>query len=473
MVKRDSMRLWSVLVVVIVAIVLAWPFTGVLNLGLDLRGGAHIVLQAVGTPDNPVTEDSIDRLLAVIRNRVDQYGVAEPLIQKSGQNRVIVDLPGIQDPQAALELIGKTANLEFREVVSASESTPPAPRRENYRDLDDEQFAVYQKRWEDAAAFAENAKEEFEKRLDSVPGGIVSMADVESSRDGTRRYYLLGPSLVGGKDLVDAKPHYDNIGRMGVSLKFNSDGAKLFETATMNNVGKQIAIVLDGVTVSAPVVQERIAGGEAQITGSFSSDEASRLSIMLRAGALPVAVEFAENRSVGPSLGADSIKSGIEAGLIGAVMVLIFMMLFYMLRGLAANVALSVTMLLVFAGMVALKATLTLPGIAGIVLTLGMAVDGNVLIYERIKEELRAGKTPVAALDAGFRKAFVTIFDSNFTTLIAAVVLFYFGSGPVRGFGVTLSIGIVASVFSNIVVTRVILLMFMRKSGAKPAAVKH
>lgn len=471
MVKRDSIRLWSVVGVVIVAIVLGWPFTGKLNLGLDLKGGAHIVLQAVGTVDNPVTEDSIDRLLAVIRNRVDQYGVAEPLIQKGGQNRVIVDLPGIQDPQAALELIGKTANLEFREVVSVSEPAPPAPQRQNYDS--DEQFAEFQKRWEAAATLSENAKEEFEKRLESIPGGIVSLADIESSRGGTRRYYLLGASLVGGKDLVDAKPNYDNLGRIGVSLKFSSDGAKLFEIATSNNVGKQIAIVLDGATVSAPVVQERIAGGEAQITGSFSSDEASRLSIMLRAGALPVAVEFAENRSVGPSLGADSIKAGIEAGLIGAVLVLIFMVLFYGLRGLAANVALIVTMLLVFAGMVTLNATLTLPGIAGIVLTLGMAVDGNVLIYERIKEELRAGKTPVASLDAGFRKAFVTIFDSNLTTLIAAVVLFYFGSGPVRGFGVTLSIGIVASVFSNIIVTRVILQIFMRKSSAKSAAVRH
>ena len=471
MVKRDSMRLWSVLVVVIVAIVLAWPFTGKLNLGLDLKGGAHIVLQAVGTPDNPVTEDSIDRLLAVIRNRVDQYGVAEPLIQKSGQNRVIVDLPGIQDPQAALELIGKTANLEFREVISMSEPAPPAPQRENYDS--DEEFADFQERWKTAAASSENAREEFEKRVESIPGGIVSLADAESLRDPTRRYYLLGPSLVGGKDLIDAKPHYDNLGRIGVSLKFNSDGAKLFETATGNNVGKQIAIVLDAITFSAPVVQERIAGGEAQITGSFSSDEAYRLAIMLRAGALPVAVEFAENRSVGPSLGADSIKSGIDAGLIGAVLVLIFMLLFYQLRGLAANVALVITMLLVFAGMVALNATLTLPGIAGIVLTLGMAVDGNVLIYERIKEELRAGKTPVASIDAGFRKAFVTIFDSNFTTLIAAVVLFYFGSGPVRGFGVTLSIGIIASVFSNIIITRVILLMFTRKSAARPAALKH
>lgn len=467
MIRRDSARFWLVIAVIVIATVWAWPFKGRVNLGLDLKGGAHIVLQAIDTPDNPVTNDSVERLLAVLRNRIDQYGVAEPMIQRSGSDRVIVDLPGVQDPQAALELIGKTANLEFRDVRDVSEPAPPAPKRENYDS--DEQFAEYQKRWESAAALANNAKGEFEKRLADIPGGMVSKSEA-NDRAGNERYYLLGPVLIGGKDLVDAKPQYDSLGRIGVSLKFNSDGAKAFEAATAENVGKQIAIVLDGITVSAPVVQEKISGGEAQITGSFSTDEANRLGIMLRAGALPVAVEVAENRSVGPSLGADSINSGVEAGLIGAGMVFVFMLLFYQFRGFAADIALAVTMLLVFAGMIAFNATLTLPGIAGIVLTLGMAVDGNVLIYERIKEELLTGKTPLAALDAGFRKALVTILDSNITTLIAAIVLFYFGSGSVRGFGVTLSIGIVASVFCNVVVTRAILQIFMGKSSAKPAA---
>ena len=466
------MRLWTVLIVVVVAIIWVWPIQGRLNLGLDLRGGAHIVLRAIGTPDNPITDDSIDRLLVVLRSRIDQYGVAEPIIQKSGRDRVIVDLPGIQDPQAALDLIGRTANLEFRVVISVSEPAPPAPQRQNYDS--DEQFAQYQKRWEEAASFAENAKAEFEKRLESIPGGIVSKEDLANARGQTQRYYLLGPSLVSGKNLIDAKPSYDSLGRIGVSLRFNSDGARLFETATGLNIGKQLAITLDDMTVSAPVVQDRIAGGEAQITGSFSSEEASRLSIMLRAGALPVAVEVAENRSVGPSLGADSIKSGIEAGLLGAIMIFVFMLIFYQMRGLAADIALSVTALLVFAGMIALNATLTLPGIAGIILTLGMAVDGNILIYERIKEELKAGKTQIAALDAGFYKAFRTIMDTNLTTLIAAVVLFYFGAGPVKGFGVTLTIGIVASVFCNVVVTRAILQLFIRsKTTAKTAVVKH
>ena len=250
---------------------------------------------------------------------------------------------------------------------------------------------------------------------------------------------------------------------MGVSLEFNSEGARLFEEATARLIGKQLAIVLDNVVISAPVVQDRISGGRAQITGRFTNDEAARLAIMLKAGALPVAVEIAENRSVGPSLGADSIKQGLEAGLFGAGMVLVFMLLFYQFRGLAADLALAVTILLIFAGLIAFNATLTLPGIAGIILTLGMAVDGNVLIYERVREERNLGKTPMAALDAGFRKALVTILDSNITTLIAALVLFYFGSGSVRGFGVTLSVGLIASVFSNIVVTRAILQLFVKR----------
>jgi len=475
MVRRDKIRLWSVLVVLVVAIVLILLQERLnlrLNLGLDLKGGAHIVLQTVGTEDNPATEDSIERLLAVIRNRVDQYGVAEPIIQRSGTDRVIVDLPGIQDPQAALELIGKTANLEFREVIEASEAPPPAPQRRNYDS--DAQFEMYQERWRTAVALTENAKEEYEKRLDDYPGGIVSAADSTNERSRTSSYYLLGPSLVSGRDLIDARAEYDGLGRIVVSLKFNADGALLFDTATRDNIGKRIAIVLDDVTVSAPVVQERISGGEAQITGTFSTDEANRLAIMLRAGALPIAVEIAENRSIGPSLGADSIKSGIEAGIAGAVMVFVFMFLFYLMRGIAANLALAVAMLLIFTGMILFGATLTLPGIAGIVLTLGMAVDGNILIYERIKEEAKTGKTPVAALDAGFRKALVTILDANITTLIAGLVLFYFGSGPVKGFGVTLSIGLVASTFCNVVVTRSILqLITKNKPSAKPVAVKR
>ncbi len=453
--RTDRLRLWIVLIVVAGALCFTYFYRNGLNLGLDLRGGAHIVLQAKGTPENPLGDDSIDRLLAVLRNRIDQYGVAEPIIQKSGSDRIIVDLPGIQDPAAALELIGRTAQLDFREVIDSTGTPPPTPVRSNYDS--DIQFVQAQERWQRAIDQLSNASADFQARVKDTDGAIVTPAEEAG------RFYLLGPVLLSGKDLVNAQINPDSLGRMGVSLEFNSDGAKLFEDATARLVGKQIAIVLDNVVISAPVVQDRIAGGHAQITGRFTAEEAGRLAIMLKAGALPVAVEIAENRSVGPSLGADSVRQGLEAGLFGAGMVLVFMLIYYQFRGLAADFALAVTVLLIFAGLIAFNATLTLPGIAGIILTLGMAVDGNVLIYERVREEQKSGKTPMAALDSGFRKALVTILDSNITTLIAALVLFYFGSGSVRGFGVTLSVGLVASVFANIVVTRAILQLFVKR----------
>ena len=454
--RADKFRFWLVLIVVIGAGIFAYFEKDGLNLGLDLKGGAHIVLQAKDTPENPLRDDSIDRLLAVLRNRIDQYGVAEPIIQKSGSDRIIVDLPGIQDPAAALELIGRTAQMDFREVIdSTGASTPPAPIRSNYDS--DIQFVNAQERWRQAVEQISNASADLLAKVPVNPGSIVAPGEEAG------RFYLLGPVLLSGKDLVDAQVNPDSLGRMGVSLEFNSEGARLFENATARLIGKQLAIVLDDVVISAPVVQDRISGGRAQITGRFTNDEAARLAIMLKAGALPVAVEIAENRSVGPSLGADSIKQGLEAGLFGAAMVLVFMLLYYQFRGLAADFALAVTVLLIFAGLIAFNATLTLPGIAGIILTLGMAVDGNVLIYERVKEERNSGKTPMAALDSGFRKALVTILDSNITTLIAALVLFYFGSGSVRGFGVTLSIGLVASVFANVVVTRAVLQLFVKR----------
>jgi preprotein translocase subunit SecD len=452
MLKKDRWRLAIVIVVVVAALLSVFPLDGKINLGLDLKGGAHIVLQAKPTSGSALTDDSIERLLAVLRNRIDQYGVAEPVIQREGRDRVIVDLPGVEDPEAALELIGKTALLEFRKVLGATPAMPPGPERQNY--ASDDEFQAAQKRWNDAKVEIETYKSELEKQVGIAGGDIVA-------KDEEGRYFLLGPSLVSGKHLVDAKTQFDNLGRAVVTLEFNSERAKLFEQATAENVGKQISIVLDGNVVSAPVVQERISGGNAQISGRFSTAEAQRLAIMLRAGALPVPVDVLENRSVGPSLGADSINAGLKAGLIGTLLVLGFMLLYYRTLGIAADVALTVCLLLVFAGLISLKATLTLPGIAGIILTIGMAVDGNILIYERIIEEAKLGKTPTAAIDAGFKKALTTILDANITTLIAAGVLYYFGSGPIRGFAVTLSIGILASVFSAIVVTRVLLQVLM------------
>ncbi len=454
--RTDKLRLFTVLIVIVGALCFAWLEKDGLNLGLDLKGGAHIVLQAKDTPENPLRDDSIDRLLAVLRNRIDQYGVAEPIIQKSGTDRIIVDLPGIQDPAAALELIGRTAQMDFREVIDLTgRNLPIEPQRRNYDS--DIQFVEAQERWRNEVARLSTASADLIARSKNTEGSIV----VPGEDAGT--FYLLGPVVLSGKDLINAEMNPDSLGRMGVSLEFNSEGARLFEEATARMIGKQLAIVLDNVVISAPVVQDRIAGGRAQITGRFTAEEAGRLAIMLKAGALPVAVEIAENRSVGPSLGADSVRQGLQAGLFGAAMVLVFMLIFYQFRGLAADLALAVTILLIFAGLIAFNATLTLPGIAGVILTLGMAVDGNVLIYERIREERNTGKTPMAALDAGFRKALVTILDSNITTLIAALVLFYFGSGSVRGFGVTLSVGLVASVFANVVVTRAILQLFVKR----------
>jgi preprotein translocase subunit SecD len=456
MLKKDRWRLIIVAVVVVAALLSVFPVKGRIRLGLDLKGGAHILLQAKGTEENPLTEDSVERLLAVLRNRIDQYGVSEPLIQREGTDRVIVDLPGVADPEAALELIGKTALLEFRQVHEATGSVPPGPQRGNYESQ--EEFLAAKARWE-----------EVKKQFDAMAGemGVRASNDpaVIMSRSEEGEAYLLGEVYVSGKELVDAKTSFDNLGRPVVTLQFSSRGAKLFDEATAGNVGRQIAICLDGKVISAPVVQERISGGNAQISGRFSTAEAQRLSIMLRAGALPVAVEILENRSVGPTLGSDSINSGIRAGLFGGLLVLLFMLLYYRTLGIAADIALAVSTLLVFAGLISLKATLTLPGIAGIILTLGMAVDGNILIFERMKEEIAGGRTPYAAVDSGFRKALSSILDANITTLIAAAVLFYFGSGPIRGFAVTLSIGIIASVFSALVVTRALLNAF--QSGSR------
>ncbi len=450
MTRRDKWRLAVVIFVVVVAIITVYPIKGRINLGLDLKGGSHIVLRAVGTKDAPVTNDSVERLLAILRNRIDQYGVTEPVIQREGFDKVIVDLPGIKDPEAAMELIGKTALLEFKQVIDISPEPPLPPQRKNYDSQ--EEFEAAKKRYEEALKEYKNYIKMLEEKAKNSNGKYT----LHKSSEGDR-YYLLGKTYLTGKYLKTAKTGYDSIGRPVVLLEFNSEGAKLFEKATGENVGKPLAIVLDGVVISAPIVEQKIAGGKAQISGRFTLQEAQRLAIMLRAGALPVKVEIMENRSIGPTLGADSIRQGIRAGLWGAALVVLFMLLYYRALGLIADIALGINILLLFAFLISLRATLTLPGIAGIVLTIGMAVDANILIFERIKEELRAGKTAYASVEAGFRKAFRTIFDANVTTLIAAAVLFYFGSGPIRGFAVTLSIGIITSMFCALVVTKAIL----------------
>ncbi|MBN1828549.1 MAG: protein translocase subunit SecD [Deltaproteobacteria bacterium] len=366
---------------------------------------------------------ALDQSLETIRNRVDQFGVSEPEIVPQGRERILIQLPGVKDTQRAINLIGKTALLEFKLV--------------------DEENSL-----ESAIQGA-------------VPAGDLLIYGVTFDRNTNRKvkipYLLKEKTLLTGQSLEDAKVQIgDRFGEPYVSIKFDAQGARDFDRITNENVKRRLAIVLDGVVHSAPVIQERISGGRAQITGSFTMDEAHDLAIVLRAGALPAPVRILEQRSVGPSLGQDSIDKGLLSIIIGSILVVIFMVLYYKLGGLVANTALLLNIILILGALAAFRATLTLPGIAGIVLTIGMAVDANVLVFERIREELRLGKAPSAAVTAGYSRAFLTIVDANVTTLIAAVVLFQFGTGPVKGFAVTLSIGILCSMFTAIFVTRTI-----------------
>ena len=366
---------------------------------------------------------AVEQSLETIRNRVDEFGVSEPEIIPQGKDRILIQLPGIKDPQRAINLIGKTALLEFKLLDEEGS-------------LDD--------------ALSGNVP----------PGDIIAYGYKTESQTGRRvkiPYLLKRKTLLTGESLEDAKVTISNrFGEPYVSLKFDSQGARDFDRITAQNVKKRLAIVLDGVVHSAPVIQERISGGNAQITGSFTMDEAHDLAIVLRAGALPAPVRILEQRTVGPSLGQDSIDKGILSIIVGGILVVLFMVLYYNLSGIVADIALLLNIILIMGALAAFRATLTLPGIAGIVLTIGMAVDANVLIFERIREELRLGKSPRASIAGGYSKALLTIVDANVTTLIAALVLFQFGTGPVKGFAVTLSIGIACSMFTAIFVTRII-----------------
>lgn len=446
--KKDRWRLIFVLVVLAVAAYFVFPLRGRIKLGLDLSGGVNIVLKAVPQPGTELGTDSIDRLLVVLRNRIDQYGVTEPLMQRQGADRVVVELPGVDNPEAALNLIGKTALLEFRQVIDSTRPLPPQAKRENYDS--DAEFQEAVARWNAYRDQQEALKASMEAKAKSEGGNSIA-----TDEDGA--IYQLGATYLTGKDLKNAGVDYDSLGRPVVSLEFNDKGTDLFDKATADNVGKQIAMVLDGRVISAPRVNERISGGRAQISGRFTPDDARGLAIMLRAGALPVGVEVLENRSVGPSLGSDSIRDGQFAGLVGIAAVFIYMIVFYRVLGVTADISLCTTILLLFAMLIGFKATLTLPGVAGIVLTIGMAVDSNILIFERMKEETALGRSLHAVITAGFSKALSTILDANITTVIAAAVLFHYGSGPLRGFALTLTIGIVASLFSALGVNRVLL----------------
>lgn len=381
---------------------------------------------------------TIEHSLETIRNRVDQFGVAEPEIIPEGDNRILIQLPGIKDPERAKNLIGKTALLEFKIV-------------------------------DDEASLDEALK-------GNVPeGDIIAYGlrtDKSTGQRGSQPYLLKNKALLTGASLETAKVQInDRYGEPSVSLKFNSQGAADFERITGENVRKRLAIVLDGVVHSAPVIQERISGGQAQITGNFTMDEARDLAIVLRAGALPAPVNILEERTVGPSLGNDSIREGIMATIIGSLLVIAFMVVYYRLSGFVADLALIINIVLVLGALAAFKGTLTLPGIAGLLLTVGMAVDANVLIFERVREELRSGKTIRLSLETGYNRAFLTIIDTHITGIVSAIFLIIFGTGPIKGFAVTLIIGLLASLFTAVFVTRIIFDYFVWNYNIKKLSI--
>lgn len=386
-------------------------------------GSNRMVYQINGKMRKYIEERAVDQGLETIRNRIDQFGVAEPSIQRQGDRRIIIQLPGIKDTDRAIQLIGKTAQLEFK-LVDDDRSLEDALKG-NIADGDE---MLYQ-------------------RVTNPDSGEVSK----------KPFLIKKEVMMTGESIVNAEVRIDSqYNEPYVSIEFDKGGSNLFGKITKDNVKKRLAIVLDNNVYSAPVIQEEISGGRAQITGSFTTEEAHDLAIVLRAGALPAPVKILENRTVGPSLGKDSIEMGLKSTIMSGVLILIFMIFYYRLSGLIANIALLLNLIILAGAMAYFKATLTLPGIAGIILTIGMAVDANILIYERIREELRHGKTIRAAIDSGFKRVFITIFDANITTLIAALVLFQFGTGPIKGFAVTLSIGIVASMFTSVFVSRFI-----------------
>ncbi|MCD6228162.1 MAG: protein translocase subunit SecD [Candidatus Omnitrophica bacterium] len=417
--KDFRLRLIIILGIVILSFFYIWPLTTKINLGLDLKGGMYVVLK-VDTSKVPKEKiaQATEVALEVIRNRIDEFGVKEPSIQIQGKDSILVQLPGVVDRERVLKIIGQTAFLEFKLV-------------------EDDEKKLKQ-------ALEGNILEGYElKYLDDKPLLLKSEASIK------------------GSDLATATSTFDSNMFPIVTLKFNNEGTKRFAKVTKENVGRRLAIVLDGVVKSAPVIREPILSGDAQITGDFTVQEAQDLALVLRAGALPAPLKIEEERTVGPLLGSDSIRRGLLSIVIGAILVFIFMGSYYFIGGLVAFISLILDLVFVLAGLSLLRATLTLPGIAGMILTLGMAVDANVLVFERIREELKANKPLSLAVKNGFDKAKRTIFDANITTLIAALFLFIYGTGPIRGFATTLSLGIIASIFTSLFVGRTIFYIFL------------
>ena len=385
--------------------------------------GADLIVRLSEAEAQATDDRTIQQSLEIIRRRVDEVGTREPTIQRQGEDRILIQVPGIGSAAELKALIGTTARLTFHPVVGRSSNPDQAPgaRNEILPSLDEE--------------------------------GVF--------------YIVEQTPVVSGEDLVDAQPAFDQNGQPVVTFRFNATGARKFGDYTVENIGSPFAIVLDDEVVSAPVIRDAIRGGSGQISGGFTVEESNQLAILLRAGALPAELTFLEERTIGPELGADSIEAGKIACIVAGIAVLVFMGLSYGLFGLFANVALIINVGLIFGLLSMIGATLTLPGIAGIVLTIGMAVDANVLVFERIREELKSAKGPARAIDLGYEKALSAIIDANITTLITAVILFMLGSGPVRGFAVTLGVGIITSVFTAIFVTRLLIVWWMERRRPK------
>ncbi len=392
----------------------------------DADGGLPVWASYTESEAKRLKDDAASQALATIRNRIDAFGVSEPDIRKQAGWRILVQLPGISDPRRAVELIGRTAKLEFCMVREDCDPESPVP-----------------------------------------PQGvrILSLQGRDGENEG--RIAVDRDAAMSGEDVADARPGFDELNVPCVQLSFSGKGAEAFERLSAENVGRRMAIVLDNVVMSAPVIRERIAGGRCSITGGFTTAEAQDLSIALRSGSLAAPVSVLEERTVGPTLGRDSIRQGLAAGAMGALLVMGFMCCYYGAAGAVACAMLAFNLLIMAAGMGGFGGVLTLPGIAGIVLTIGMAVDANVLIYERIREEQKFGRTASQAIRLGFDRAATAIADSNITTLVTAGILYQFGTGPVRGFAVTLSLGILASMFTAVFVSRTIFEVWIRRIGSR------
>jgi protein-export membrane protein SecD len=503
----------------------------ILNLGLDLQGGMRLVLEVDSSKLETFDKDVIDRAYAIIENRINQLGVAEPSLQKQGRNRIIVELPGIKDEKAAKDIIGKTAQLEFNLVCESADRERAFTIIENIvsgkgeavkdsageAQAGDDKSEAEQKHAEsvfgssDAAADsskAESGKADPFAAAGSFRALIEYMGDMPVvktenirkvneiiNRDDVRKalsmsrlggnmflwgqgsisqdqnykylYYVKAAPEMKGDMIKDAQYSIEqgglNSGQAKVNMEMNASGAEHFKRVSGNNIRRQLAIVLDSTVYSAPTIQSRISGGRAEITGRFTVEEAKGLAIILRAGALPAPVKIEEERIVGPSLGQDSIQKGVMAGLVGTAFIILFMLIYYKISGVIALFALLINMLVVLAVMAMVNATLTLPGIAGLILLVGMGIDANVLIIERIREEVAQGRTVKSAIEQGYQNALSAILDSNLTTIIVGFILMFYGTGPIRGFAVTLIIGITASLFTALYVSKLLMVWYYKK----------